>query len=429
MPFTPVWGTGFGAGAIPLRAGVCSVTGTTGITTSNVHIGPYAASVGSSLFPGGIVITLGSVLSVSFGAWCKQGNGYLEIIVTLTDNSQVRLIMNTGNSTWDYKVGNDVIAAGNKIANLTSYHYVEAIFSSAQVQTRIDGNLDITAAGVLQNIKSVSFAGYGNAGGQGGYYDDISVGSGSFPGDIRYDPMVPVGDTEVHDWLPSGVSLQAPPAAPTLGLSAGPGLTGDYRYRITIVDGDGETLGGTISALVQPSNQTVNLTAIPTGLSGTSARKIYRTAAGGSVYKLVATLNDNSTTTYNDTVADGSLGANEPTNIHYDKLDEVPPNDSDYIYVATNGAKDVHTYSDWDDTKKIPLYLVHWERIKKDTADTQQVKLLLKSGVSSTLVTSPAHEVLTSEAYEYELHTTDPDGAAWTNAEIDALQAGVEAVI
>ena len=37
------------------------------------------------------------------------------------------------------------------------------------------------------------------------------------------------------------------------------------------------------------------------------ARKIYRTKAGGSTYWLLATIADNTTTTYTDTAADASL--------------------------------------------------------------------------------------------------------------------------
>lgn len=57
----------------------------------------------------------------------------------------------------------------------------------------------------------------------------------------------------------------------------------------------------------------VSLTAIPIGPSAVTARKIYRTTAGGSQLKLLATIADNVTTTYTDSTADGALGANVPT--------------------------------------------------------------------------------------------------------------------
>lgn len=56
------------------------------------------------------------------------------------------------------------------------------------------------------------------------------------------------------------------------------------------------------------------LTNIARGPAGTIARKVYRTAAAGSQLKLVTTIADNTTETYTDSTADGSLGANVPTN-------------------------------------------------------------------------------------------------------------------
>ncbi|MES2360056.1 MAG: hypothetical protein V4529_17075 [Gemmatimonadota bacterium] len=54
----------------------------------------------------------------------------------------------------------------------------------------------------------------------------------------------------------------------------------------------------------------VPLSAIPLGPSGTTGRKIYRTAAGGSQLKLLTTISDNSTTTWIDGATDASLGSN-----------------------------------------------------------------------------------------------------------------------
>lgn len=50
------------------------------------------------------------------------------------------------------------------------------------------------------------------------------------------------------------------------------------------------------------------LTSIPTGPTGTLARNIYRTEAGGSSYKFLYQLTDNVATTYTDNTADADLG-------------------------------------------------------------------------------------------------------------------------
>lgn len=111
------------------------------------------------------------------------------------------------------------------------------------------------------------------------------------------------------------------PAAPAGALAAGTNLgIGIYKYAVTFVDRVGETLPGTqLSITTTAANQQVSLTAIPTGPASTSTvplttqRRIYRTTVGGAQLKLLAVLNNNTTTVFTDTIADGSLGANAPT--------------------------------------------------------------------------------------------------------------------
>lgn len=105
---------------------------------------------------------------------------------------------------------------------------------------------------------------------------------------------------------------QTAPGAPTLALVAGTALgIGPYRYQISFVNVSGETPGGTEAVVTTTlGNQAVNLTAIPVGPAGTTARKVYRTIKNGETgsEKLVATIPDNTTTVYSDVVPDSSLG-------------------------------------------------------------------------------------------------------------------------
>ena len=110
------------------------------------------------------------------------------------------------------------------------------------------------------------------------------------------------------------------PGAPTVALAgAGAGnlSNGVYRYRITFVTADGETEGGTISDTVTVADKTsdgkVSMSGIPLGGLRVTSRRIYRTEADGSAYKLLATISDNTTTVYTDNIADGSLGAGCPS--------------------------------------------------------------------------------------------------------------------
>lgn len=101
-------------------------------------------------------------------------------------------------------------------------------------------------------------------------------------------------------------------AAPVLSLNTGTALgIGSYGYFITYVDASGGETSqayGTVAHMTTTSgNQGIALSSIPTGPTGTVKRRIYRTKVGGSTYYLLATLNDNTTTTYTDTTADTSL--------------------------------------------------------------------------------------------------------------------------
>jgi hypothetical protein len=71
-------------------------------------------------------------------------------------------------------------------------------------------------------------------------------------------------------------------------------------------------LGGTAPTVSTAQAAQVQLSAIPVGAAGVTARKLYRTKAGVTPLQLLTTLADNTTTTYLDAVADASLGATAP---------------------------------------------------------------------------------------------------------------------
>lgn len=87
---------------------------------------------------------------------------------------------------------------------------------------------------------------------------------------------------------------------------------GDHIYKVTYVNATGETGLGTASNTVtvadKSSNGKIDLSNIPVSSSSSvTSRKIYRTKAGGSDYYLLDTIADNTTTTYEDNIADSSL--------------------------------------------------------------------------------------------------------------------------
>lgn len=129
-----------------------------------------------------------------------------------------------------------------------------------------------------------------------------------------------IAEVMAHCYINAG-NLEPAPGAITAALSApaAPGNVdnGVHRYLATFVTADGETQGGTVSAALTVVDKTVNgqvaLTAIPLGGALVTARKLYRTTAGGSTYLLLATLSNNTATTYTDNTADAGLGAGAPT--------------------------------------------------------------------------------------------------------------------
>jgi hypothetical protein len=77
---------------------------------------------------------------------------------------------------------------------------------------------------------------------------------------------------------------------------------------MTFVTSGGEERTGVKSNTITATNYQITLS-IPVGYSGTTSRKIYRTIAGGSTPKLLATISDNTTLTYTDNIEDSSLGS------------------------------------------------------------------------------------------------------------------------
>ncbi len=142
------------------------------------------------------------------------------------------------------------------------------------------------------------------------YWDDTNNRLG-----IRQTAPAESIDTEGNIVL-NAVTPPTAAAVALAGLGAGNLSVGDYYYRVTFVTSVGETQVGTASSVVSVVNAGTNgqvaISGIPVGPAGkyytTSQRKLYRTKTGGSpTYYLLATINDNTTTTYTDNIADSSL--------------------------------------------------------------------------------------------------------------------------
>lgn len=104
------------------------------------------------------------------------------------------------------------------------------------------------------------------------------------------------------------------PTAPTAALVAGAGLLGigTYRYRVTYTTVLGDTdVSNAVDIVTDASNLQVLLT-IPTSTDPrVTGRKIYRRSLSAAITQalLLTTISNNTATTYQDNIADASLGA------------------------------------------------------------------------------------------------------------------------
>lgn len=128
------------------------------------------------------------------------------------------------------------------------------------------------------------------------------------------------------------------PTAP-IPVDAGAGniAAGTYEYAVTFVTNTGETLASDpSSAIVLAASRQVNVT-IPLGGPGTIARKVYRSLNGGA-FQLVGTVNDNTSTTFNDNVANPTVTAPPTTATAQSILLAAQSEDNGTDYNAVAGA-------------------------------------------------------------------------------------------
>jgi len=119
----------------------------------------------------------------------------------------------------------------------------------------------------------------------------------------------------INSWMGINFYTVTKPVAPTLSLvldASGLLGVGAYRYYITYITAVGETNHGTVASITtDASHKKVTITVPVSTDSRVTGRKIYRTPVGqaDSFQLLVATINDNTTSTYEDNIADASLSA------------------------------------------------------------------------------------------------------------------------
>lgn len=120
-------------------------------------------------------------------------------------------------------------------------------------------------------------------------------------------------DVNAQTWTPWGIA--APTAACTLAAGAAGTLTGSYVVRVTFVIASGaESSGGPDSNTVTVTAQQINVTGIPLGPAGTTARRLYgfKTSVS-SVFQRILEIANNTATTSTITTDQDAWGVEIPT--------------------------------------------------------------------------------------------------------------------
>jgi len=136
--------------------------------------------------------------------------------------------------------------------------------------------------------------------------------------DIRLDKMVQ---------LDEGTPLVSPSGAGT--------FNGAYQYKVTFISkyGAESNAGPASSSITTDDHGQIDLTNIPTSTDPqVTARRLYRTVAGGSIFLFLDEIENNRSTTYTDTTPDGSLGNTTPPAAGDFSDDNSPPPKGGIVY-------------------------------------------------------------------------------------------------
>jgi len=209
MAFTPTFGTGFEMGSVAIvpntDLAACTIEATV------VKTGTYSAKL--RCYSSSAYIKFARTGSyLDFAAWiyphitttaaCKIG-------VVLGDSKEI--VLKRDGTTWDLYIDGVLAQVGTVATVNEAWQHVQArmfIDDSGTVETKVDGVSDIDYSGDTKPGASAEIAwfllendpatpGYLNM-----YVDDIVCGTGGWPGDIRFDGLLPTGDVET-EWTPS----------------------------------------------------------------------------------------------------------------------------------------------------------------------------------------------------------------------------------
>lgn len=344
--YTPVW-TLDNTGAVHIMGnltvdGTTTISGGVGTTTTQINVtGETLGQVLITAKPTGQATP--SVYLVDDGTLTIKGlsNNVLSTFVSFVPSASVAatvsfpsgLQVTSGLSTDSLTATGTIAAALAQVTGASTGPLVQAIFSTAPGGDTGGVTLKVSGDTLSRANLAVLSTGYGAlrlANGAGSYSGNQLQGTASgllTDGGLSVTGTLKVGGTlgwtGTSGHVASTGTLEiagsvAGPGGTTLGTVLAAGTTlgiGAYFYTFSYRSDDGETAPATFglaTITTTAGNQAVNLSNLAVGPTGTVSRALYRTKVGGSSagpYYLVAVIADNTTTTYSDTVADASLGA------------------------------------------------------------------------------------------------------------------------
>ena len=217
MAFTRQFGTGFECGTREINGASNMNHANMGVITTTPRTGTYCwRAYGIS---GGNYYTrwnvTGTPSKLMISAWIRintattAGMAYLG--VTLSDGTKIGIQFDT--RYWDAYVNGSKVADGTKpIWDYTRWHHVQLYVyanDSGKVYTKIDGQADISYSGdtvpsTATDIDYVYFWADNKLVTYEWHIDDFTYGTADsesdWPGDIRYDVLLPTADTATQQW-------------------------------------------------------------------------------------------------------------------------------------------------------------------------------------------------------------------------------------
>lgn len=247
-------------------------------------------------------------VKVGFGCWIYTASPSQARVVCDDGSVTTATDFHTGGASWEF---------------LSSVHTIDTGASKLDIYVEVAGAGSAYFDGLTLIVSDIAPLSWVSCPIQaiGSLYIPVPGDASVFPKKGFFFPARPgiVLDFQLRaETPPTGAALivdlgahsgnEAALGACTTAVGAAGALTGAYYYKITAIDADGnESILGTISAVVNPAAQQVDLTNIPLGPAGTVDRGVFRTKAGGTTYFRVHDMGDNTTTSYTDNLADGSL--------------------------------------------------------------------------------------------------------------------------